>query len=241
VKKLGVILSSWCGDSPYGKFLDRDTNIALDNDFVCLDLKGLEPYPDLQSACLLIITDLISREIEKNKTEMKFVIFDECWQLLEDEKGEGAALVGNLFRTCRKYFASCVAISQNVDDFAKSAAANAIMSNSSTKWLLRQKGADQERLKSTLQLNDNEMLLISSLHQKKGHYSEAFMMCEDRKAVVVVESTPLEYWLATTDPKDIAEFEDLKLKNQSMDQLELLEELSKRFPHGVLAEQGGRL
>lgn len=241
VKKLGVILSSWCGNSPYGKFLDRETNIALNNDFVCLDLKGLEPYPDLQSACLLIITDLISREVEKNKTEMKFVIFDECWQLLEDEKGEGAALVGNLFRTCRKYFASCIAISQNVDDFAKSAAANAVMSNSSTKWILRQKGADQERLKSTLQLNDNEMSLIASLHQRKGHYSEAFMMCEDRKAVVVVESTPIEYWLATTDPKDIAEIESLKEENPQMDQLEAMEYLSKKFPHGVLAERGGSL
>lgn len=233
IKKLGSILSSWCGNTPYGKFLDVESNIEIEKKFICLDLKGLEPYPDLQSACLLIITDLVSREIEKNKTEMKFVVFDECWQLLEDEKGEGAALVGNLFRTCRKYYASCIAISQNVDDFAKSAAANAIMSNSSIKWVLRQKGADQQRLKETLQLNDNEMELLNSLHQKKGFYSEAFVMCEDKKGVVVIESTPLEYWLATTDPKDLNALEKIKTENGNLDQLEMIEHISAIYPNGI--------
>lgn len=233
IKKVGYILDSWCGDTPYGKFLDRESNIELHRPIVCMDLKGLEPYPDLQSACLLIITDLISREIEKNKTEMKIVVFDECWQLLEDEKGEGAALVGNLFRTCRKYFTSCIAISQNLDDFARSKAANAIMSNASTKWLLRQKGADQKRLKEVLQLNENELSLISSLHQEKGFYSEAFLICEDHKSVVVVESTPYEYWLATTDPKDISILEKTKSENPQLDQIQLIDNLACRYPNGV--------
>ncbi|NQZ18571.1 MAG: ATP-binding protein [Bdellovibrionales bacterium] len=233
LKKIGSILGSWCGDTPYGKFLDRKSNIELERPSVCMDLKGLEPYPDLQSACLLIITDLISREIEKNKTEMKFVVFDECWTLLEDEKGEGAALVGNLFRTCRKYFTSSIAISQNLDDFAKSKASSAIMTNSSIKWLLRQKGADENRLQEVLRLNDNELGLISSLHQEKGVYSEAFLICEDNRSVVVVESTPYEYWLATTDPKDIKEFDRVKYENPDFTQLQIIEQLAKEYPNGV--------
>ena len=102
------------------------------------------------------------------------MIFDECWRLLESEAG--GQFIGDVFRTFRKYFASAIAISQNIDDFAKSKIAAAILPNASTKWVLKQKGADQARLQEVLDLNKNEMALIESLHQERGKYSEAFLM-----------------------------------------------------------------
>ncbi len=110
----------------------------------CFDLKGMEALPDLQAICLFIITDFVWREVQADKTQMKFMIFDECWKLLENESG--ALFIAEVFRTFRKYMASAVAISQNIDDFAKSKVATAILPNASIKWILRQKGADQERL-----------------------------------------------------------------------------------------------
>ena len=233
ISRIGKILSSWCGKTPYGNFLDADSNISFDRSIVCFDLKGLENYPDFQSACLLMITDLIWREVERDRTQMKFIVFDECWKLLEDEMGEGAKFIGSVFRTCRKYFTSCVAISQNLDDFAASQVANAIMTNSSTKWVLKQKGADKSRLKEVLDLNDNEVDLIFSLQQKRGEFSEALLVCEDNKSVVVVESTPQEYWLATTDPKDLRLMENVQSQNPNNSQLEIINQLAHSHPLGA--------
>ena len=235
VQSYGKILSPWCGNSPYGRFVDSPTNLELSRDIIVFDLKGMEAYFDLQAASLFIITDFIWREIQKDRDKPKCVVFDECWKLLEDEAG--ISFIEEVFRTFRKYHAAAVAISQNIDDFAKSKIAGAILSNSATKWVLMQRGADQDRLKDVLQLNENEMHLISSLRQERGVYSEAFLMSGDNRALVVVESTPLEYWLATTDPRDLAMIDSEKKSEKSIDNLTVIRRLSEKYPQGVAAAQ----
>lgn len=230
LQTIGKILKSWCGNTPYGRFLDNETNVDIHKDTVCFDLKGLELYPDLQSSCLLMISDLVLRKGQIDKSRMKYLVFDECWSLLQ---GEGANFIGSIFRTCRKYFMSCIAISQNIDDFAKSKASSAIMTNSSIKWLLIQRGADKERLKEVLELNDTEISLISSLSQVQGSYSEAFLMCESKRSVVVIESTPHEYWLATTAPKDITLMEKEYRLHPDFSEMELIFHLAEKYPNGA--------
>ena len=239
IRRYGRILTPWCGNTPYGQFVDATTTIEFQKPIVAFDLKGMENYPDLQSVCLFIITDFIWREIQKDRSSKKFLVFDECWKLLENEAG--ANFIGEVFRTFRKYYAAAIAISQNMDDFAKSKVAGAILSNSSIKWCLTQKGADQARLQEVLQLNDNEMALIASLHQERGLYSEAFLMAQDQRAVVAIDSTPLEYWIATTDPRDLAKIEAETLKNPGKDSLSTLLELSKRYPRGAVASSMGSM
>lgn len=237
IRRFGKILGPWCGKTPYGRFIDRETTIELTRPIVCFDLKGLEALPDLQATFLFIITDYVWREVQSDRTQMKFLIFDECWKLLENESG--ATFIAEVFRTFRKYMASAIAISQNIDDFAKSKVATAILPNASIRWILKQKGADQERLKEVLGLNENEAALISSIHQERGSYSEAFLMAEDQRAIVVIESTPLEYWLATTDPRDLAKIEAEKVSSPQSDNLEILKKLALEYPNGV-ASQGAK-
>lgn len=231
IKRLGRILGLWCGDSPFGKFVDRPTSVSLQKDVVCFDLKGLDSHPELQAVCLFIMTDLIWRQIQQDRTQMKFTIFDECWRLLQDEAA--SLLIGDVFRTFRKYRASAIAISQTMDDFSKSQIAGAVMPNSSIKWILKQKGADQESLKTALQLNEREMGLISTLSSEKGKYSEAFLMADDKRQVVRIESTPLEYWLFTTDPADIGLIEKTKAEDPTATDLEILNHLADLYPEGA--------
>lgn len=238
IQRIGKILSSWCGNSPYGKFVDQKTTLELKKPIVCFDLKGMESYPDLQSACLFIITDFVWREVQSDRARPKFLILDECWKLMENDSA--SLFIAEVFRTFRKYMASAIAISQNIDDFAKSKIANAILPNSAIKWVLKQKGADKDRLKEVLGLNPSEVDLINSLHQERGSYSEAFLMAEDARAVVVIESTPLEYWLATTDGRDLGKIEEFKKTHPEKSQLEILQELSVKFPRGIAAHENGK-
>ncbi len=224
IQRLGKILSLWCGDSPFGKFVDRPTTVKLNSDLVCFDLKGLENYPDLQSVCLFLITDLIWREVQKDRTKMKLTFFDECWRLLESD--EGAQFIGSVFRTFRKYKAAPIAISQTMDDFSKSKIASAVMPNSSVKWILRQKGADQKSLKESLQLNDREMEIIANLKSEKGKFSEALLIAEDKRQLVRIEATQLEYWLSTTHPSDIERINFAKENNPHLSDVDIIKLLA---------------
>ncbi|NJM10213.1 MAG: hypothetical protein HC883_04920 [Bdellovibrionaceae bacterium] len=67
INRFGKILAPWCGDSLFGKFLDQQTNISLDKQVVAFDLKGMETYPELQAVCLFLITDLVWREVQKDR------------------------------------------------------------------------------------------------------------------------------------------------------------------------------
>jgi conjugal transfer ATP-binding protein TraC len=235
IKRFGRTLAPWCGNTPFGQFVDRPTTVQLEKQLVCFDLKGLDSYPDLQAACLFIITDFVWREVQADKSNKKFLIFDECWRLLENEAG--AMFIGDVFRTFRKYYASAIAISQNIDDFAQSRIANAILPNASTKWVLKQKGADRSRLQEVLDLNDNELSLVESLHQERGKYSEAFLMSGDDRSVVAIESTPLEYWIATTDPRETSLIEKAAKEDPSLSELEILESLATKYPMGLMGQE----
>ncbi len=229
VQKMGKILEPWCGDSPYGKFIDQKSNLELNQRIVCFDLKGLESQPDLQAVCLFLITDLIWREVQKDRINAKFVVFDECWQLLESEAG--ARFLESVFRTFRKYKASAIAISQSMEDFANSKVSSAILPNASVKWILKQTGGNLQALQKILNLNERELKLVESVSSKKGFYSEAFLIAGDDKQVVKIESTPLEYWLSTTDPVDLKALDGMK--SQFSEPLDLFKKMAEKYPHGA--------
>lgn len=238
IQTYSKILAPWCGQTPYGKFLDQKTTVEFKKDIVAFDLKGLESYPDLQAVCLYIITDLVWREVQRDRSKMKFIVFDECWKLLKDEGGPGPTFIEEVFRTVRKYFCSATAISQDLGDFLNSSISSALLPNCSIKWILMQNQSDFTKMKEALGLNENEIQLIQSLHQEKGQYSESFLLAgPERRTVAVIEPTPLELWIATTDPRDLSAIEALKLKRPELSQLEILKTLSADFPHGISASK----
>jgi type IV secretory pathway VirB4 component len=170
---------------------------------------------------------------------MKFLVFDECWKLLKDEAGLG--FMEEVFRTFRKYYASAIAISQDLNDFLSSKISSALLPNCSVKWVLMQNQSDFTKMKEALGLNDNEVALIGSLRQEKGQYSEAFLVLgQERRTVAVIESTPLELWIATTDPRDLSTIEVTRKENPDLSQLEVLKILSKKYPNGISAHERGR-
>lgn len=231
IQTYGKILAPWCGETPFGRFLDRPTTVELKRDIVAFDLKGLESYPDLQAICLYIITDLVWREVQVDRSRMKFIVFDECWKLLKDESG--ITFIEEVFRTVRKYFCSATAISQDLSDFLDSKIASALLPNCPVKWILMQNQSDLTKMREALGLNDNEVALIQSLHQEKGEYSEAFLVAGHNHAVAVIEPTPLELWIATTDPRDLSLIERFRREHPELSQIEALKRLAELHPKGA--------
>jgi type IV secretory pathway VirB4 component len=223
------MLYPWTGTRPYGRLLDTGNNYELSSDIVVFDLKGLSSYPDLQSVMILIITDFILGKIESAPGRRKRILMDECWDLL---KSQGASqFMEYCARTLRKTGSGITFITQGLEEIERSPIGPAILNNTATKFILLQRG-DIEPIRKVLKFNDQEMALISSLKQQKGMYSEAFLIANERRTVVRVVPTPLEYWLSTSDAADQNLLDQARERMKGQDLSLVLLWLAKQFPKG---------
>jgi type IV secretory pathway VirB4 component len=154
---------------------------------------------------------------------------DECWELLKSKAS--AQFMEYCARTLRKTGSGITFITQGLEEIIQSPIGPAILNNTATKFILLQKG-DLEPTRKILKLNDKEMVLISSLKQVKGRYSEAFMISNDLRSVIRISPTPVEYWLATSDASDNELLEKARIKFQGKTLPEIIYYLAKYFPAG---------
>ena len=83
LKRIGKLLFPWCGDTPFGRLLDKPGSIQTTSPIAAFDLKGLSQYPDLQSVMILILTNFILDQVERDRSTPKRVLLDEAWELLQ--------------------------------------------------------------------------------------------------------------------------------------------------------------
>ncbi len=199
LQRIGKLLFPWLGSTPYGKLLDGNGKIAVDKPVVAFDLKGLSQYPDLQSVMILILTNFILEQVETNRTVPKRVLLDEVWELLKSPAA--SSFMEYAARTFRKTGSGITFITQGVEEIIASGMGPAILNNTATKLIMLQKG-DTKVLREVLKLNSQELRLIQSLEQRKGQFSEGFLMEGESRQVIRIEPSPLEYWISTSDARD---------------------------------------
>jgi conjugal transfer ATP-binding protein TraC len=210
----------------YGKLLNQRGSFDFDARFTVFDLRKISDYPELQEILLLIIPFALKRRFENVRTK-KILVLDECWRFLKE--AQGSDLIENFYRTARKMNAGVLSISQNPEDFLDAKIAGVMINNSSVKYILRLKKG-QEKLQS-FGLNENEIRAVNDIEVKPGHFAECFIKFDERGVIIKLSPNPLEYWISTTDPHDLAE--ETKNRQSGSPEIEVLEKLSKAFPHGV--------
>lgn len=228
MEDLAKVLFMWTGNRPYGKLLDGQGTLRTDASVCTFDLKGLSSYPDLQSVMILILTDFILTQVEGDKTNKKRIILDEAWQLLKSNAA--ANFMEYCARTLRKTGSGITFITQGVEEIVESPIGSAIMNNTATKFILLQRG-DSEILRDALKLNSQELNLIYSLEQRKGEFSEGFLIEGDHRQIVRIYPSPFEYWLSTSDASDNAYLQ--KLQEEGLSLVDAIEKAAITYPNGV--------
>lgn len=230
MRTLSKLLYMWTGESPFGRLLDGKGSLKTNTPICTFDLKGLSSYPDLQRVMILILTDFILTQVEGDRTCKNRIILDEAWALLKSNAA--ASFMEYCVRTLRKTGggSGITFITQGVEEIVASPIGSAILNNTATKFVMLQRG-DSEVLRKALKLNSQELSLIFSLEQRKGEFSEGFMIEGDQRQVVRIFPSPFEYWLSTSDARDNQYLENLRRNGQTL--LEALEEASAQFPTGV--------
>ncbi|MDD5688532.1 MAG: ATP-binding protein [Elusimicrobia bacterium] len=195
-KEYGKNLEFWT-TGRYGRLLNRPSSLKADARIVVFDLQKLNEEPDLQSVIFFLISSVIENKL-KDKTLKKMIVIDEGWKFFNDEVG--SLLIQNLYRTARKFNAGILSISQSPVDFLSTKAANAIISNSFIKYILRLKtGFD---LLTQFELNQQEIEKVKNLRSESGKYKEVFLKFSEHNRVIKIHPSKLDYWICTTDPND---------------------------------------
>lgn len=230
LRTIAKMLYLWTGDRPYGRLLDGQGGLRADAEICTFDLQGLSSYPDLQGVMILILTDFILGRIANEKERKARIIIDEAWELLKSEAA--ASFMELSVRTLRKMGAGSgiTFITQGVEEIVASPIGAAILNNTSTKFVMLQRG-DTDILRDTLKLNSRELALIQSLGQKKGEYSEGFMIEGEHRQIVRIYPTPLEYWLATSDAQDNLYLESLR--KEGLPLLDAIDRAAREYPRGT--------
>lgn len=225
------MLYPWTGDRPYGRLLDRAGALKLNSSFVVFDLKGLSTFEDLQSTVIMLITDYILGQVAANPGVPKQILMDECWVPLKIRVG--STFMEYCARAIRKEGGGVKFVTQGLEEVHSSPIGPAILNNTANKFILLQRG-DLNVIRDVLKLNEQEVQLIRSLGQKKGSYSEAFMMSNESRSIIRIQPTPLEYWLSTSDARDNFLLECARDRWPDKNLFEIVQVLSSRHPQGSL-------
>lgn len=223
-----VLKSTLAG--PIGKLINQPTRVVLNNQFVVFDLKGLEALGELASVMLLVVSSFVWAMIGRKRDRLAWLVYDECWALMRYPTA--AEVQSELYRTARKLNVGVISVTQKLSDFLATPSAAAILSNSTTSFLLKHKEDDVPKVAEVLGLNSRETALLGDLKREKGVFSEVFVKQEAGSAVLRYSPSPWEYWLNTTDPADRAlEAEARRLANG--DRLKALRSLVESHPNGA--------
>lgn len=227
MQNLGKMLYMWTGDRPFGRLLDGAGSLKTDAPICTFDLKGLSSHPDLQSVMILLLTDFILNQVESDKNSRKRIILDEAWELLKSPAS--ASFMEYCARTLRKSGSGITFITQGVEEIVASPIGAAILNNTATKFIMLQRG-DTEILAQSLKLNQQEVSLIQSLEQRKGVFSEGFLIEGNQRQVIRIHPSSTEYWLSTSDAQDNAFIEALREKGASL--TEAIHTAALQYPNG---------
>ncbi|MDZ4660413.1 MAG: ATP-binding protein [Pseudomonadota bacterium] len=230
MRAISKMLYLWTGERPYGRLLDGQGGLRTDANICTFDLKGLSSHPDLQSVMILILTDFILSQVESDKVNRKRIILDEAWELLKSEAAAG--FMEYCARTLRKTGSGITFITQGVEEIVASPIGAAILNNTATKFVMLQRG-DSEILAQALKLNEQELNLVHSLQQRKGEFSEGFMIAGDHRQVIRIFPSPFEYWLSTSDAQDNNLVADLR--KQGLELPEAIKKAAELYPNGLAA------
>ena len=177
------------------------------------ELKGCQRYPDLLRVAMLVVMDLIWREVRARFPKRSLVVVDEAHTLIRpssDGRANGAARwVEDGFRQMRKFSSAAIAISQTAKDLKSPEIGDGILANAPNRFILRQRG-DEATLRDDLKLNERELSEVFALSQVRGEFSEFFLHSETLRGTFRYRPTPLELWLSTTHPPDLALLAEVK-------------------------------
>lgn len=146
----------------FAGIFNQRTNVEMDNGLVVFSIRDLED--SLRPIAMYIILNYLWNRV-RSQLKKRILVIDEAWTMMQHE--DSAKFLFGLVKRARKYYLGVTTITQDVEDFVKSAFGKPIVSNSSMQLLLKQSPSVMEGLTKMFNLTEGEkyMLLNSGVGQ----------------------------------------------------------------------------
>jgi len=176
-------------------FLNTQTNINFDNNFVCFDIGGMPKQ--VKPVIMFLVLDYVYMKMRES-LDRKLLIIDEAWSLLS--RTEDAGYIFEIVKTCRKFNLGLLLINQEVEGLLASEAGKSVLANTSYTLLMRQKPAVIEQVRETFHLSkpERDYLLTANV-------GEGILLVDDEHTEIKVMASEEEHKIITTNADEIME------------------------------------
>lgn len=168
----------YSSDGDYGFLLNDPAPPDLfSTRFTVCEVNKLSEIADetFYSVCILLIMNTFDRRMQSDRKTFKTLIIEEAWKAIANQTM--APYLMGLWKTCRKYNAAAVVVTQQLSDITSAAAAtviqDTILVNSPVKMILKPDGNLEEldTMVSVLGLSSVARNLVFSMNQVQNPFS----------------------------------------------------------------------
>ncbi|MEX2090965.1 MAG: DUF87 domain-containing protein [Candidatus Paceibacterota bacterium] len=184
----------------FAGFLNRPTNVSLDNQMVVFGIRDMEE--ELRPIAMYLVLNHVWTTMRR-VLKKRILAIDEAWLLMKYPIG--ADFIANIARRARKYYAGLTTISQDVSVFLASESGKSVLANSSIQVLMKQSPATIDAAQQTFNLTDAEKYYLLEARVGFG----LFFLGQNHIGIRVVASYA-EDQIITSDPKQLLEIEKAK-------------------------------
>ncbi|MFA6132281.1 MAG: DUF87 domain-containing protein [Patescibacteria group bacterium] len=184
-------------DGTFSGLLNSPTTVEMNNQLVIFSVRDLED--ELRPMAIYTIINYIWNTV-RSERKKRILIIDEAWWLMTHE--DSAKFVHALVKRCRKYYLGITTITQDVNDFLLSPYGQAIVTNSSMQFLLKQSAASADLIQKTFNLTDGEKYLLL-----ESGVGEGLFFAGQKHVAMKVVASYTEDQLVTTNPQQLLEIE----------------------------------
>ncbi len=187
-------------EGTFGGLLNSPTTVQMDNILVTFSVRDLED--ELRPIAIYAIVNYIWNVV-RSERKKRILVIDEAWWLMQHE--DSAKFIFALVKRCRKYYLGVTTITQDVNDFLRSAYGQAIVTNSSLQLLLKQSPASIDLIQKTFMLTNTEKYYL--LETGVG---EGIFFAGPKHAAIKVIASYTEDQVITSDPRQLLKIEQAK-------------------------------
>ena len=185
-------------------FLNQETKINFDNQFVCFDIGNLPKQ--VKPLMMFLILDYIYMKMKKD-LHRKLLVIDEAWSLLR--QATDASYIFEIVKTCRKFNLALFLINQEVEGMLDSEAGKSVLANSSYTLLMRQKPAVIMNIQRTFFLSETEVNALLT-----AGVGEGILIMDDDHSEIKVVASPEEHGVITTKPDELLVSQEIQTEEE---------------------------
>jgi len=184
----------------FAKFFNQPTNISTEKPFVVFGIRDLED--ELRPMAMFIIMRYIWNKV-RSELKKRVLVVDEAWWLMQTE--DGASFLFGIAKRARKYWLGVTTVTQDVNDFMKSAYGQPIITNSSLQLLMKQSPATIDIVKKTFNLTEEEKYLLL-----QAEVGEGIFFAGVKHVAIKAMASYTEDQIITTAPEEILKIKKAK-------------------------------